>query len=248
MSIYDGLKAIKSGKNGEEKITRCEVYEFNVQAAYQDLSSKLGVFEEKLSSLKNESNQKHWLEIIKNKPILLAELNQNEADIEKVDAFKAVLNIPGPSWSEKKAKASAELADLDKKARSNIIVIFPENQFEAPIAEIEGRLTNSGIKSTSSKGPHGDSLAIEVVLKTLGKPVHSKTKLGLTVTRKISIALIDLKTKSKLATGGSLSIVGASLNGSEEEAIANGDSQLMGALSDAFNHLAPTFIRNDSAL
>jgi hypothetical protein len=165
---------------------------------------------------------------------------------QRADVFKISLGAPGPSWTERAEKSNLELEQMEKDAREHIAFIFPENQFEAAVTEVQGKVTNNGIKSLSNVSDlEKESLGVEVIIKALGKPVRSKTTHGLTITRKISIQLKDARTKKTLATGDSLSIVGVSTNQNEEEAIANGDNQLIGALTDAVRNLAPGLVKEE---
>lgn len=240
-----GLKAVKSGKNLEEKVTDCEVYEFNVQAAYEDQSSKLTVVQDKIDQVTGFGDQKKWINVIREYPNVKPLIVSNAAIIKRADLFKAYANIPGPGWGERFDKSSAQLDDLDKKARSNLVFLFPKDQFEEAVTELQGTVTNAGAKAGSDPSDVGaDATGIQITMKNIGSLRKSKTKLGLTVTRKISIVLTDLKTKQRLAANNGLSVVGTSANNDEEEATTNSDNQLIGALADAIKNAAPGLIRD----
>ena len=83
-----------------------------------------------------------------------------------------------------------------------------------------------------------------LLVKILGKNRKSKTKLGLTVTRKAKIRLINQKTKKVLAANRGLSIIGTSADGNEEDAIANSDAQLVAAALDTIKSFVPGLLKN----
>lgn len=239
-----GLKSVKSGKNPQEKITACEVYEFNVQAAYQDQSSQLSVVQEKIDKLNELGEKAQWRQVIREYPEVQPLVAKYATITKRADLFKAYLNVPGPAWNERFEKGQSQLADLEKKSRSKIVFVFPKEQFSSVVAEVEGLVTNAGANVASdAKEIKGDQLGIEVAIVAMGNPRSSKTRLGLTVTRKVSISLTDIKTKKKLAAGNGLSVVGTSMSGDEEEATANSENQLIGALTDAIKNAVPNLIK-----
>ena len=245
-SIEDlvGLKAVKSGKNESEKITNCQVYEFNVQAAYEDHSLKLSVIEEKLSHLEEAANQKKWVQVIGEFPSLKPLIAAQSAIIKRADLFKSYLSLPGPGWREKFDKALEHLTELDQKARSQIAFVMPKDSFEEAITEVSDLITHSGAQVLeSSKDIPPGVYAMIVSLKAIGTPKKTKTQLGLTVTRKISITLRHSKTNRKVSGGNGLSIVGTSADGDMEEALNNSERQLIGALTDAIQNAVPELIR-----
>jgi hypothetical protein len=238
-----GMKAVKNGKNIEEKV-KCEVYEFNVMAAHEDQSSKLSVVQDKIDKLNELGEQKKWVDIVHEfgtfKPLLTA----NSVIIKRADLFKTYLNIPGPGWSERFQKSTTQLEDLNKKARAHIVFVFQKGQFEDAVSEAEGKITNAGAKVEEDvKSIPADSTGILVTFKTLGTPRKAKSLLGLTMTRKVAIALTATKTQKKLSASNGLNIVGTSADGDVEEALANSDQQIIAALMDSIRNAVPDLIK-----
>ncbi len=255
-----GLKAVKSGQNPEEKITRCEVYEFNIQSAYENQASKLSIVQEKIDQVTDFAIQKKWIDVIREFPLVKPLANEYKAVIVRADLFKSYVGLPGPGWNERFEKALTQLESLDQTARSNLIFIFPKDpsknspkdfqinlngEFEAAITEISGWITRSGAQAIRLGDPESPgALRIEISIRNIGGPVKSKTKLGLTVTRKIAISLTDLKTKRTLSSNRGLSIVGTSSEGDYDEAMSHSENQMIGAIADAVRNAVPHLMAN----
>ena len=243
MEDLKGLKPVKHSKNSEQKISRCDVYEFNVRAAHQELASKLGVLIERLERFE-ESHKltKLFIEL----PKLKKEVQNRQAEVQRADTFKTYLETPGPSWEEQIQRKISALEELEKTSKSKLVFILPDNaDLESVLGETENALSNAGLKVVKQGDEISDeSIPVFIEVKILGKNRKSKTKLGLTVTRKAKIRLINQKTKKVLAANRGLSIIGTSADGNEEDAIANSDAQLVAAALDTIKSFVPGLLKN----
>jgi hypothetical protein len=241
-----GLKPVKSGANSAEKISHCEVYEFDVQAAYREASSPLTVFIEKLEKAADRAAESNGLAAIKDLPQFKRTVGEKEPDFRRADIFKAVLAAPGAGLSERAQRALGKLEDTERQARSHIVFILPTDKFEAAVADLESSLANSGVKAVTSKTEAGESaLPVLVEIKEIGAAKKSKTRLGLTVTRKVQVRLLDAKTNAVLAANRGLSVVGSSASNDEDQAKENSESQITAGVYDTIRSFMPSLIKKD---
>ena len=196
-----GLKPTKSGSNSTEKITHCEVYEFDVEASYREASSPVQVFLEKLEGAADRAAAGKGLGAIKDFPEFQKSVAERDAEFKRADIFKTVLGAPGPGLVERAQRALGRLEESARLARTNVVFILPtDEKFEAALTDLASSLANSGVKTATTKADAGDgALLVNVEIKEIGKSKKSKTRLGLTVTRKVQVRLLDARTNSVLA-------------------------------------------------
>ena len=242
-----GLKPTKSGSNSTEKITHCEVYEFDVEAAYREASSPVQVFLEKIEGAADRAASSKGLGAIKDFPEYQKSVAERDADFKRADIFKTVLGAPGPGLVERAQRALGRLEESARLARTNVVFILPSDEkFADAMAALQGSLANSGVKTASSKADAGDSaLLVNVEIKEIGKAKKSKTRLGLTVTRKVQVRLLDARSNSVLGANRGLSVVGTSASNDEDQANDNSDSQITAGVFDTIRAFMPSLLKKD---
>ncbi len=242
-----GLKPTKSGSNATEKITHCEVYEFDVEAAYREASSPLQVYLDKIEGAADRAAAGKGLSAIKDFPEFQKSVAERESGFKRADIFKTVFGAPGPGLAERAQRALGRLEESARLARSNILFILPtDEKFEAAMSALGSALANSGVKSATTKADAGEAaLLVNVEIKEIGKVRKSKTRLGLTVTRKVQVRLLDARTNSVLAANRGLSVVGTSATDDEEQATENSESQITAGVFDTIRTFMPALIKKD---
>lgn len=238
-----GLKPVKSGSNPAENIRDCEVYEFNVQAAYDEMRGKISPLIDRLQSAVEGSAE--GFDLIKTYPSLKSSVDEKRAELRRADAFKTVLGRPGPGWEEQADKQLNAMEDALKKMKDKIWFVLPEGKFDTAFAEVESRLSNNGVHvAHDAKDVSEDGFPVLVNIKEIGSPRKTQSSLGLTITRKVAVSLVHMKTKKNLGSNRGINVVGTSASNDADAAMANSDAQVTAAIMDAIRAFMPQLAGN----
>lgn len=219
-----GLRIVKEGKNPAASITACAVAKFDVGSAYTEAEGQMQVLEKQLKDVFDAAKAKKYVDVLQRRAKAHQLVKDAANEIQRAEMFRVFLNADDESWN---TKIKGRLADVDRvasEAKSQIVFLLPNGEFESTTAEVESMLSGQGFEVSRDAKAAKQPVRLSLELKQIGAPRKTKTALGQTMIAKISVSLKDQSGKT-LATNKGTSVTGTGPD--DDEALANIDRQLL---------------------